>query len=111
MAEPSGPESMLPKRVQQLLEETLNKALDEAIKTDDMAQATDLQRAKKLVHRGCYTIRKENPYIGFMGECLLEKGGTLEDTQKAMKECAEKWSQLPEDKKKGKEGLAAYDYL
>lgn len=113
--EPVKPESMLPKKIQEILEEALNKKLDEAIKGDNMDEAAELQRAKKLIHRGCWTVRNDNPYLYFMEQCLLNKGGTLKDTQETMRKCAENWKQLPTEKRREFEalakGLAVYDYL
>jgi len=73
----------------------------------------ELQRAKKLLKRGCWSIRKANPFLDHMRSCLKGKGGTLKATQQAMKECSEKWRKLPPEKKKRvpEDALAIYDYL
>lgn len=108
------PRSMLSEKTKRALSEAIDKLLREALNRGEHAYAIELQRAKKLIEHGCWSIRKDNPYLYFMSECLAGKGGTLEQTQKAMKECALKWRQLPPEKRKEYEvkakGLAVYDY-
>jgi hypothetical protein len=112
------PQSMLSPRVKQALVEFINEESKRATEQGDTALLMDLQNAKKLILNGCWSVRRSNPYLVFMGECVsssAKEAKTLEETQRAFKECAEKWKCLkPEDKAKysvlaGE--LAVYDYL
>ena len=109
------PQSLLSAAVKQVLLETIEKESKRALEQGETAYLIDLQNAKKLLQRGAWSVRKDNPYLYFMQECLLGKGGTLEETQKAMRECAEKWRELTTEKKVEYEtkakGLAIYDFL
>lgn len=111
----SKPESMLSAKTKQVLIEAINEETEKALKEGDDAGAMELQNAKKLVERGCWSVRESNPYLEYMGECLLGQGGTLKDTQEAMKKCAEEWDKLPAEKKaeyKVRAGkLGIYDFL
>jgi len=106
---------MLTSRVKQLLVETIKKETEKALKEGDDAYLIDLQNARKLILKGAWKVRKDNPYLYFMEECLLGKGGTLRDTQEAMQECALAWRELPIEKRREYEarakGKAVYDYL
>jgi len=107
------PDSLLTPRVRKVLLDTLRSELDKAVETGDDAYMVELQKARKLVNKGCWTVRTANPYIEFMQHCMLGKSnGTLESTQQAMKQCAEEWRNLPEDQKKTlKKEKRIYDYL
>ena len=109
------PQSMLSPQVKQVLLETIEKESKRATEKDDNAYLIDLQNARKLLQRGCWSIRKANPFLVHMEQCLLGKGGTLKDTQEAMRECSEKWRELPKETKRKLEviagKLAVYDYL
>ena len=109
------PESMLSERTKSFLAGVIDGELKRALESGDYAYAVELQRAKKLLERGCWSMRKDNPYLYFMEECLKGKGGSLESTQTAMRECALKWKELPPEKRREYEakakGQAVYDYL
>lgn len=114
------PESMLAPEVRQLLAETIDAKLEQALKEGNHELASELQRARKLVLRGCWSVRRANPYLEFVGECVAMSkphGGklTLEETQRLMRECAAKWNALPENEKARYRTLAGelgiYDYL
>lgn len=107
------PQSMLAKRVIEVLLGTIKTESDRAIKEENDSYLVELQNAKKLINKGCWTVRGANPYTDFMQQCMLGKSdGTLASTQEAMKKCAEGWSRLPEERKKGRKGeKAIYDYL
>lgn len=109
------PESMLGDRVKRVLLEAIRRETEKALKEGDDAYAVELQRARKLVARGAWKVRRDNPYLYFMESCLLGRGGSLKATQEAMKECGDSWSKLPKEKKEFFEalarGLAVYDYL
>jgi len=111
----SKPESMLGARVKQVLIETIDKQTDKALKEGQNAYAMELQRAKKLVQKGCWSLRKANPFLEHMSECLKGQGGNLEATQKTMQACSLKWNKLPPKKKREYEerakGQAIYDFL
>lgn len=116
----SKPESMLTQKVKQTLLETIESETEKALKENDYAYASDLQNAKKLILKGAWKIRKANPYLAFVAECIPttrphEGKLTLEETQKLMRECAEKWRQLPENEKAKYRVLAGqlslYDYV
>ncbi len=113
--EKGKPESLLSPQARQILTEVINAKVERALEEGNYALASELQRAKKLVERGCWSIRNDNPYLYFMAQCLLGKGGTLKDTQEAMKKCGEEWKKLPENEKAKyraqAKGLAVYDYL
>ncbi len=114
------PESMLSAKVQQALLETIKRETEKALKEGDYAYAADLQNARKLIEKGCWSVRKANPYLEYVAECISatrpHKGKlTLEETQKLLKECGEKWRKLsPEEKAKYKAlagQLGIYDFL
>jgi hypothetical protein len=111
----SKPESMLTPKVKQVLLETIKSETEKAMKENDTAYLVDLQNAKKLIQRGAWKIRKANAYLVHMERCLLGHGGTLKDTQEAMKKCAEEWRKLSENEKKRLEieagELGIYDYV
>ena len=114
------PQSMLTPKVKQTLLETIEKETKKALEKGDNAYLIDLQNAKKLILRGAWKIRKANPYLEHIAECMAttrpHQGKlTLEETQKLMRECAEKWRQLPESEKAKYRVLAGqlgiYDFL
>ena len=109
------PQSMLSAKVQQALLETIKSETEKALKEGDNAYLIELQNAQKLLQRGCWSVRKANPFLVHMEQCLPGKGGDLKTTQEAMKECSEKWRKLPIEKKKELDvqagELAIYDYL
>lgn len=109
------PESMLSAKVQQVLIQVINSQTEKALKQGDNALAMELQRAKKLLKKGCWTVRKSNPFIYFLSDCLKGKGGNLKATQEAMQKCSIDWKKLSEQKKReyrAKAGkLGIYDYL
>ena len=114
------PDSMLNPKVQQVLLETIKRETEKALEEGNHAYAMELQNAKKLILRGAWKIRKANPYLEHIAECMAttrphEGKLTLEETQKLMRECAEKWRQLPESEKAKYRVLAGqlgiYDFL
>jgi hypothetical protein len=116
----SKPESMLTPKVKQALLDTIESETKKALEKGDNAYLIDLQNAKKLILRGAWKIRKANPYLEHVAECMAttrphEGKLTLEETQKLMRECAEKWRQLPESEKAKYRVLAGqlgiYDFL
>jgi len=116
----SKPESMLTPKVKQALLGTIESETKKALEKGDNAYLIDLQNAKKLILRGAWKIRKANPYLEHIAECMAttrphEGKLTLEETQRLMRECAEKWRQLPESEKAKYRVLAGqlgiYDFL
>jgi hypothetical protein len=116
----SKPDSMLTPKVKQTLLETIESETKKALEKGDNAYLIDLQNAKKLILRGAWKIRKANPYLAFVAECVPttkphEGKLTLEETQKLLRECAQKWRQLPESEKARYQVLAGqlgiYDFL
>lgn len=114
------PESMLNAKTKQALLETIKRETERALREGDYASAMDLQNARKLIEKGAWKVRRANPYLAFVAECVPtarphEGKLTLEETQRLLRECAEKWRQLsPEEKKRleVKAGeQAVYDYL
>ncbi|MEM2191267.1 MAG: HMG-box domain-containing protein [Archaeoglobaceae archaeon] len=112
-------QSMLSPKVKKILLKVIDEETEKAIKENDMNYLTDLQNAKKLILRGAWKTRKANPYLLFTQQCMLsnkpQRKLTLKEVQELMKECAEKWRQLPESEKKKYKVLAGevmvYDYL
>ena len=111
---------MLSDRAQQVLIRTIDRETKEALKRGDDALAVELQRAKKMVERGCWSVRRANPYLEHVAECIAEirphEGKlTLAETQELLKKCAEEWNKLPPEKRleyKVKAGeLGIYDFL
>ena len=87
------------KKLFQFIEEETKKALEKK----DMKHVSDLQQAKRLISRGATKIRKANPYVKFMTKCITDqnvKGGSIEDTHKAMKKCSLDWREMSEKEKK-----------
>jgi hypothetical protein len=116
----SKPESMLTSRVKQALLDTIEGETKKALEKGDNAYLIDLQNAKKLIEKGCWSVRRANPYLEHVAECIAstrphEGKLTLEETQRLMRECAEKWRQLPENEKAKYRVLAGelgiYDFL
>jgi hypothetical protein len=116
----SKPDSMLTPKVKQTLFDTIESETKKALEKGDNAYLIDLQNAKKLIEKGCWSVRRANPYLEHVAECMAttrphEGKLTLEETQKLMRECAEKWRQLPENEKAKYRVLAGqlnvYDYL
>jgi hypothetical protein len=116
----SKPESMLTSKVKQALLQTIENETKKALEKGDNAYLIDLQNAKKLVEKGCWSVRRANPYLEHIAECIAstrphEGKLTLEETQKLLRECAEKWRQLPENEKAKYRVLAGelgiYDFL
>lgn len=109
------PDSLLSERVKQVLLEAIRREEEKALEIGDDEYLVELQKAKKLVNKGCWTIRRDNPYLHFMRQCLIGQGGTLEDTQEAMRRCAEKWRNLTEEERERyraeAKGKVIYDYL
>jgi len=114
------PESMLSAKTKQALLQTIKSETEKALKQGDYAYAADLQNARKLIEKGAWKIRKANPYLEHIAECMAttrphEGKLTLEETQRLMRECAEKWRQLPENEKAKYRVLTGqlnvYDYL
>lgn len=114
------PQSLLTAKTKQALLETIKSETEKALKEGDYAYAADLQNAKKLIVKGAWKIRNANPYLTFVAECVPtakphEGKLTLEETQQLLKDCAEKWRQLPPEEKQkyrlmaGKLGI--YDFL
>lgn len=120
MSEQEKPESLLSPEAKQILTETINAKVEQAISEGNYALASELQRAKKLVEKGCWSIRKANPYLEFVAECISttkphEGKLTLEETQKLMRECADRWAKLRDSEKAKYKALAGelgiYDFL
>jgi hypothetical protein len=116
----SKPESMLTSRVKQALLDTIENETKKALEKGDNAYLIDLQNAKKLIEKGCWSVRRANPYLEHIAECIAstrphEGKLTLEETQRLMRKCAEKWRQLPENEKAKYRVLAGelgiYDFL
>jgi hypothetical protein len=116
----SKPESMLTPKVKQVLLEKIKSETEKALEEGNHAYAMELQNAKKLILRGAWKLRRANPYLAFVAECVPttkpHQGKlTLEETQRLMRECAEKWRQLPENEKAKYRVLAGqlgiYDFL
>lgn len=80
------------KRVQDLIDLETEKALLEG----ELNYASELQEAKRLVTSEATNLRRENPYIKFMGTCMLDGEG---DPRDKMKACAEKWGEKTEEEK------------
>lgn len=114
------PQSLLTSKVKQALLETIEAETKKALEKGDDAYLIDLQNARKLIEKGAWKIRRANPYLAFVAECVPtmkphEGKLTLEETQKLLRECAQKWQQLPETEKAKYRVLAGklslYDYL
>jgi len=112
---PKRPRSFLSPWVVEELERFIKKRVATLLKSgdpDSVAHAVELMNALRIIKRGAWKVRRENRYVNFLRECLLGKGGSLKDTQEAMKECARIWKSMPEEKKReyGGKDVAVYDY-
>jgi hypothetical protein len=114
------PQSMLTPKVRQVLLQTIESETKKALERGDDAYLMDLQNARKLVERGCWSVRRANPYLEHVAECVAEirphEGKlTLAETQELLKRCAEEWSRMPPEKRleyRVKAGeLGIYDFL
>ncbi len=104
--------SILDPKVKKQLLQFIKEETQKALGKKDMNHVSNLQKAKRLITREAVKIRKSNPYVTFMAECMKGKGGTREDTHKAMKKCSLDWNKLSEkERKKWKLGdFDVYDY-
>lgn len=95
------PQSFLSERVKDLLLTVIRSEREKALKEGDEEYLVELQNAAKLIQRGCWRVKRANPYTLFMSECVKEKkaNGSLKSVQEAFKECAMEWKKLPEEKK------------
>lgn len=116
--QPERPPSMLNPRTKALLLDFIKQESKKAFEKGDFELMADLENARKLISDGCWTVRRPNPYILFMSECLKEQelnGSDLSQTQIAFRECSIKWKNLPKNEKekyRKKAGeLDVYDYL
>jgi hypothetical protein len=107
--------STLNPKVKKKLFEFIEEETKKALEKNDMEHVSSLQEAKRLISRGATKIRKANPYVKFMTECITAqnvKGGSTEDTHGAMQKCSLKWNRLSEEEKKKwrLRKFDAYDY-
>jgi len=105
---------MLDPRVKEFLLKGIDQEIQKALDQGDDQLAAEYGAARKLIRRGCWTLRNFNPYIGFTEKCLVStKGQTLKETQERMKECAEEWNKLtPEEKERyRKQKKDVYDFF
>lgn len=100
-------------RAKKALVEFINGEVKKASASGDTDFVEELQGAKRLLLRGATKVRKENPYVRFMGQCMVgTKGETKAETMQRMRECSEKWKGLSEAEKKkySTSQLVAVDY-
>jgi len=109
------PESLLDPQVKRTLVQVCDQEIKAALDQGEEDKASSFARARKLVERGCWSIRKSNPYLVHMEKCLTSKGGSLEATQAAMIKCAREWKKLaPAERKKYEAEISeldVYDFL
>jgi len=106
--------SLIDKRVKVRVLEFLKREQEEALRRGDVDLAVEIGKAKRLIKRGAWKVRRPNPYIKFMSKCLVEvrKGSSLKDVQEAMRECAKRWREMSKEEREKfrEEGLWLYDY-
>ncbi|GAH24070.1 unnamed protein product [marine sediment metagenome] len=83
-------------RVKSRLRELIDLETEKALIGGELGYASELQEAKRLVTQEAKKLRKENPYIKFMGTCMVEGEG---DPRERMKTCAAKWGEKSEEEK------------
>lgn len=76
--------------------ELIDLETEKALLGGELDYASELQEARRLVTRKATNLRRENPYIKFMGACMIEGEG---DPQEKMKACAAKWVEKSEEEK------------
>ena len=76
--------------------ELIDLETERAIIKGELDYASELQEAKRLVTREAMKLGRENPYITFMGQCMLDGEGT---PQERMKACDVKWGEKSEEEK------------
>ena len=81
-------------KVKSRLRELIDLETEKALIGGELDYASELQEAKRLVTREATKLRKENPYIKFMGACMIEGEG---DPRDKMKACAAKWGEKSEE--------------
>jgi len=81
--------------VKSRLRELIDLETEKALIRGELDYASELQEAKRLV-REATKLRKENPYIKWMGTCMLDGDG---DPREKMKTCAAKWSEKSKEEK------------
>ena len=97
-------------RVKSRVRELIDIETEKALLGGELDYASELQEAKRLVTREATKLRRENPYIKFMGTCMIDGEG---DPREKMKACAAKWGELSEEEKKAlkTDKLVAIDYV
>jgi len=83
-------------KVKSRVRELIDLETEKALLSGEFDYASELQEAKNIVAREANKLRHENPYISFMGECMLEGDG---DPRERMKACAAKWNEKSKEKK------------
>ena len=97
-------------RVKSRVRELIDIETDKALIEGELDYASELQEAKRLVTREATKLRRENPYITFMGTCMLDGEG---DPREKMKACAAKWGEKSEEDKEAlkTDKLTTVDYV
>ena len=97
-------------RVKNRVRELIDLETERAIIKGELDYASELQEAKRLVTREATKLRRENPYIKFMGTCMLDGEG---DPRDRMKACATKWGEKSKEEKEAlkTDKLTAVDYV
>ena len=93
-----------------LIREDIRKLLDEILKgleqqfanQGKLEEAAEISKARRLINRGAWKVRRANPYARFLSECLREnkEGDGLKGAQEAMRKCAIKWRNMSEEEKR-----------
>ena len=83
-------------RVKSRVRELIDIETEKALLSGELDYASELQEAKRLVTREATKLRRENPYIKFMGTCMLDGEG---DPKEKMKACAAKWGEKSKEEK------------
>lgn len=83
-------------KVKSRFRELIDLETEKALLSGELDYASELQEAKRLVTREATKLRRENPYIKFMGTCMLDGEG---DPREKMKTCAAEWGKKSKEEK------------
>ena len=97
-------------RVKNRVRELIDLETEKALLGGELEYASELQEAKRIVTREATKLRLENPYIVFMGTCMLDGEG---DPREKMKACAAKWGEKSKEEKDAlkTDKLTTVDYV
>lgn len=62
-------------------------------------RVTELDKARRLITEGAWTIRRENRFLNYLNKCSAGKSGTLSAQQEKVRQCSLEWAKKTEEEK------------